>query len=49
MIKNQDNLQITYYLSVADQEKLISVMDELKQKYPGCSVILVDHENMLGG
>ena len=46
---NPDNLQITYYLSVADQEKLIVVMDELKQQYPDCSVTIVDRENMLGG
>ena len=44
-----DNLQITYFLSVTDQDKLIALMDELKVQFPKCSASLMDRENMLGG
>jgi len=46
---NPDNLQITYFLSVTDQNQLITAMDELKEHFPGSSTSLVDRENMLGG
>ena len=44
-----DNLQITYFLSVTDQDKLIALMDELKVQFPNCSASIMDRDNMLGG
>jgi hypothetical protein len=46
---NPENLQITYFLSVTKQEDLAALMDELKDQFPGCSITLMDRENLLGG
>lgn len=47
--QSEKRLQITYYVNVADQETLVRVMDALKTSYPGCSVSLVEQNNLLGG
>lgn len=42
-------LQMTYYVNVRDQAKLIQVMDNLRITYPDSSVSLVEQSNLLGG
>lgn len=46
---NPENLQITYYLSIVNQEKIIAVMDELKDQYPSSSISPLERDNLLGG
>lgn len=45
----EKRLQVTYYVNIKDQETLVRVMDRLKTAYPGCSVSLVEQNNLLGG
>ena len=42
-------LQMTYYVNVRDEGKLISVMNILRSTYPESSVSLVEQSNLLGG
>jgi hypothetical protein len=42
-------LQMTYYVNVNDETKLIKVMNVLRSTYPESSVSLVEQSNLLGG
>ncbi|HMB23538.1 MAG TPA: hypothetical protein VKP08_11930, partial [Anaerolineales bacterium] len=42
-------LQMTYYVNVKDEDKLINVMNLLRSTYPESSVSLVEQSNLLGG
>lgn len=42
-------LQMTYYVNVSDETKLIRVMNVLRSTYPESSVSLVEQSNLLGG
>jgi signal transduction histidine kinase len=42
-------VQMTYYVNVSDQEKLVQVMNALRSTYPQSSVSLVEQSNLLGG
>ncbi|MGB8981020.1 MAG: DUF4956 domain-containing protein [Anaerolineales bacterium] len=42
-------LQMTYYVNVRDETKLINVMNVLRGAYPESSVSLVEQSNLLGG
>ena len=42
-------LQMTYYVNVKDENKLINVMNLLRNSYPESSVSLVEQSNLLGG
>lgn len=42
-------LQLTYYLNISDEAKLIKVMNILRSTYPESSVSLVEQSNLLGG
>ena len=42
-------LQMTYYVNVRDEGKLINVMNLLRNTYPESSVSLVEQSNLLGG
>ncbi len=42
-------LQMTYYVNVNDENKLIKVMNVLRSTYPESSVSLVEQTNLLGG
>jgi signal transduction histidine kinase len=42
-------LQMTYYVNVNDETKLIKVMNTLRNTYPESSVSLVEQSNLLGG
>lgn len=42
-------LQLTYFLNVSDETKLIRVMNVLRSTYPESSVSLVEQSNLLGG
>jgi flagellar biogenesis protein FliO len=43
------HLGLTYYITLRNSELIASLMDQLKQEVPGCSVSLVEQNNMLGG
>ncbi|RPJ21655.1 MAG: DUF4956 domain-containing protein [Chloroflexi bacterium] len=42
-------LQMTYYVNVTDESKLIKIMNVLRNTYPESSVSLVEQSNLLGG
>jgi len=42
-------LQMTYYVNVTDEGKLIKIMNVLRNTYPESSVSLVEQSNLLGG
>lgn len=42
-------LQMTYYVNVSDEDKLIKIMSALRSTYPESSVSLVEQSNLLGG
>ncbi len=42
-------IQMTYYVNVSDQNKLIKVMGSLRNTYPESSISLVEQSNLLGG
>ena len=49
-LDNQNgSMQVTYYISVSDQQTIINLMDHLKQELPGSSISLVEQNNLLGG
>ncbi|MAT44248.1 MAG: hypothetical protein CL609_18105 [Anaerolineaceae bacterium] len=47
--QHKDQVQMTYYVNVTDQKKLVSLMDRLKQSYPDSVVSVVEQNNLLGG
>jgi uncharacterized membrane protein YhiD involved in acid resistance len=47
--QHKDQVQMTYYVNVTDQKKLVSLMDRLKQRYPDSIVSVVEQNNLLGG
>jgi uncharacterized membrane protein YhiD involved in acid resistance len=42
-------LQVTYYVSISDQDTIVSIMDNLKKRLPDSSLSLVEQNNLLGG
>ena len=49
-LDNQNgSLQVTYYVSVNDQQTIVNLMDHLRQEFPGSSISLVEQNNLLGG
>ena len=44
-----DTLQLTYYVNISDQEKLVRILDSLRKSYPDSSVSIVEQSNLLGG
>jgi uncharacterized membrane protein YhiD involved in acid resistance len=47
---NQGNqLQVTYYISVHEQGVIAQIMDNLTTALPGCSLSIVEQNNLLGG
>lgn len=44
-----DVLQLTYYINIIDQEKLIKTQDYFRQAYPESSVSVIDQSNLLAG
>jgi hypothetical protein len=49
MDHQQGHLGLTYYVNVRNSEMIATLIDQLKQDVPGCSVSLVEQNNMLGG
>ena len=49
MDHQQGHLGLTYYVNVRNPELIATLMDQLKAEVPGCSVSLVEQNNMLGG
>lgn len=47
--QHKDQVQMTYYVNITDQKKLVSLMDRLKQSYPESAVSIVEQNNLLGG
>ena len=43
------NVQMTYYVNVRDQDKLVRIMNDLRNAYPKSSISLVEQSNLLGG
>jgi uncharacterized membrane protein YhiD involved in acid resistance len=49
-LDHADNrVQMTYYINVCDQEKLMRVMNNLKDAYPHGTISVVEQSNLLGG
>ncbi len=44
-----DQLQLTYYVNMSDQEQLIRTQDFLRKTYPNSQVSIVEQSNLLGG
>ena len=49
MDQQQGHLGLTYYVNVRNPELIATLMDQLKAEVPGCSISLVEQNNMLGG
>lgn len=45
----QDQVQMTYYISMREQQDLVKLMDLLKKTYPESIVSVVEQNNLLGG
>ena len=45
----QDQVQMTYYISMREQQDLVKLMDLLKKAYPESIVSVVEQNNLLGG
>ena len=44
-----DQLQLTYYINMSDQEQLIHTQDYFRKTYPNSQVSIVEQSNLLGG
>ena len=43
------NIQITYYISISDQTKLVKIIEHLETEIPGSNISLIEQNNLLGG
>lgn len=46
---NGQLVQMTYYVNVRDQDRLVQVMNSLRNAYPQSAISLVEQSNLLGG
>jgi hypothetical protein len=44
-----EQLQLTYYINMSDQEQLIRTQDYFRKTYPNSQVSIVEQSNLLGG
>ena len=44
-----DQLQLTYYINMSDQEQLVRTQDYFRKTYPSSQVSIVEQSNLLGG
>lgn len=50
LMDNQGNqLQVTYYISVRDHGIIAQIMDNLTTALSGCSLSIIEQNNLLGG
>jgi hypothetical protein len=42
-------IQMTYYINVTNQDKVMKIMGDLRNAYPESSISLVEQSNLLGG
>lgn len=46
---HENQLQLTYYVSINNSEKLTNLMDTIRKAYPKASISLIEQNNLLGG
>jgi hypothetical protein len=45
---NTDDIQLTYYIKITEQDKLVLLMDSLKKRLPKSSISVVEQNNLMG-
>jgi hypothetical protein len=46
---HENNLQLTYYVSINEPNSLTNLMDSIRNAYPKASISLIEQNNLLGG